>query len=102
MGAFLQAQRPALQRGANSTIYSGLGAPLARAHEGFGFRELLKGSHKDTFSPQWPGGKTARARHKERVVPHQPGSRQILSKQLKERSGQNTQEKNESSGSGSR
>lgn len=34
MGDFLQAQRLALQRGADSILCSGLGAPLARAAGG--------------------------------------------------------------------
>lgn len=49
-------------------------APPARAHKGFGFRGLLKGSHKDTFSPLRPGVKTEWHRHKKRVVSRQPAA----------------------------
>lgn len=53
----------------NNILYSqGLAGWPASAHEGFGLRELLKVSHKDSLSPLRPGVKTRGTRHKKRVV----------------------------------
>lgn len=58
---------------------------------GVWIQRAIEESHKDTFSPLRPGRKTERPRHKERVVFTPACS--IRSKQLKERSHPNTQEK---------
>lgn len=70
-------------------------APRARAHEGLGFRKLLKGSHKDTFfSPvAWREDRAAEAQEEGCFA--SAGSRQILSKPPKERSRQNAQDRQE-------
>lgn len=95
MGAFLDAQRPALQRGANSTIYSQSWGSFCQSPRGVWIQRAIEGEpQRHVFSPAaWREHREAQAQEEGCFA--SAGSRQILSKQLKERSRQNTQEKQE-------
>ena len=89
------------KRSTQPRLFRGSRAAPARAHEAFGCRKLLKGGHKDTFSPPWPGEKTGRPRHKKTVVSHQPAAGKFCPSCRRREVGK-TPRTNRSSGAGRR